>query len=261
VTNSDGIKVDIHEGVATIAFNRPEVRNAIDDATRFALMSALERLRADPAVGALVLTGEGRAFCSGGDIKAMQQRATAPSGEMAFNGWSRQQQTHLAVLSLHRFPRPTIAAVNGPATGLGADMAISCDFVLAAKSASFAWNYVLRGLIPDGGGMYFLPRRVGLARAKELIFSGRKIDAEEALALQVADRITAPESLLDDARAWAKSISSGSRPALALAKSIMDQSFESRAEQIFDLGSQAQGICYTTKEHHQSIAAFLKGQR
>lgn len=259
--NPSRIRLDIHEGVAVITLNRPEVRNAIDDGMRHELTTALELVRTDTAVGALVITGEGKAFCAGGDIKAMQQRATAPAGEIAFNGWSRQQQTHHAVLSLHRFPKPTIAAVNGSATGLGADIAMSCDFVMASRVASFAWSYVLRGLIPDGGGMYFLPRRVGLARAKELIFTGRKVDADEALALEIADRLASPEELLAQAQAWAQILGRGSRPALALGKAILNQSFESTAEQVFDLGSQAQGICYSTTEHREAITAFLEGKR
>jgi enoyl-CoA hydratase/carnithine racemase len=102
-------------------------------------------------------------------------------------------------------PKPTFAAVNGSAAGLGADMALSCDFVIASENASFAWSYIKRGLIPDGGGMYFLPRRVGLARAKELVFGGRQVDAAEALALGIADRVSTPEALLADAHAGPRS--------------------------------------------------------
>src|SRR5690606_28191269 len=108
------------------------------------------------------------------------------------------------VTLLHTMPKPTIAAVNGAASGLGADTAISCDFVLASETASFTWSYINRGLIPDGGGMYFLPRRIGLPKAKDLIFSGRKVDASEALALGIADRIVSPEDLLGAAWRWAE---------------------------------------------------------
>jgi len=176
---------------------------------------------------------------------------------VAFNGWQRQQRTHQAVTTLHAFGKPTIAAVNGAATGLGADMALCCDFVLAAESATFAMTYILRGLIPDGGGMYFLPRRVGLARAKELFFTGRKVLAHEAMQLGMVDRICPPDELIEVACAWATELSQGSPAALALTKSILDQSFEHGAEEIFALGSQAQAICYTTVEHRESVAAFM----
>jgi enoyl-CoA hydratase/carnithine racemase len=181
----------------------------------------------------------------------------APAGEVGFNGWTRQQRVHHSIALLHTVPKPVIAAVNGSANGLGADMALACDFVLASEEASFAWSYIKRGLIPDGGGMYFLPRRVGLSRAKQLIFTGRKVDAAEALQLGIADRLSTPGALLADAQAWARELSQGSAAALALGKSIIDQSFELPAEQVFAQGSQAQGICYTTQEHRDAVLAFL----
>ena len=262
MTTASLIDLQLEHGVATLALNRPEVRNALDDSMRNLLIEALDQAAADQGVKALVLTGNGKAFCAGGDIRAMQQRARAPAAEVAYNGWARQQRTHQAVSRLHAFPKPTIAAVNGAATGLGADLALCCDFVIASSAASFAWSYVLRGLIPDGGGLYFLPRRVGLVRAKELIFSGRTVQADEALQLGVADRLASPEALLADARAWAAELGRGAGAALALSKSILDKTFELGAEEVFAQGSQAQAICYTTAEHQAAIAAFLeKGKR
>jgi enoyl-CoA hydratase/carnithine racemase len=152
----------------------------------------LSHIAQDRSIRALIVTGSGKGFCAGGDISGMQKRMQAPTGEIAFNGWSRQQGVHHAVSLLYTMPKPTIAAVNGSSAGLGADMALSCDFVIASEEASFAWTYINRGLIPDGGGMYFLPRRVGLSRAKELVFTGRRVDAREALQLGIADRISAP---------------------------------------------------------------------
>jgi enoyl-CoA hydratase/carnithine racemase len=222
------------------------------------LIAILDRLSRDDAVRALVLTGNGEAFCAGGDIKAMRERLQADPGKIGFNGWQRQQRTHHAVTTLHAFGKPTIAAVNGAATGLGCDLALCCDFVLASEAATFAMTYILRGLIPDGGGMYFLPRRVGLARAKELFFTGRKLLAHEALQMGMIDRICPPDELIELACAWATELSQGSPAALALTKSILDQSFEHGAEQVFALGSQAQAICYTTAEHRDSVAAFLE---
>lgn len=254
---SGDIEVRIADGIAVVALNRPKVRNAINDEMRVELIAMLDRLARDDAVRALVLTGNGEAFCAGGDIKSMQARLQADPGKVAFNGWQRQQRTHQAVTTLHAFGKPTIAAVNGAATGLGADMALCCDFVLASESATFAMTYILRGLIPDGGGMYFLPRRVGLARAKELFFTGRKVLAHEAMQLGMVDRICPPDELIEVACTWATELSQGSPAALALTKSILDQSFEHGAEEIFALGSQAQAICYTTAEHRESVAAFL----
>lgn len=255
--STEKIEYQNHDGIVCLHLNRPEARNAIDDSMRAVLLSEVERAGADRAVRAVILTGNGAAFCAGGDIRAMRERMKAPLEEVAFNGWFRQQQTHKLLTTIHGLPKPVISAVNGPCTGLGADLAMACDFVIAAPQATFAWNYVLRGLIPDGGGMYFLPRRIGMAKAKELIFSGRTLDADEAQALGIADRSTEPASLVDDAIAWARSLTSGSAPALALAKSILNQSLESSMEQVFQLGSQAQGICYATREHRDAVTRFL----
>jgi len=258
-TTTSLIELKVEAGIAVLTLNRPEKRNAISDATRSELIAALEQAAGDATIRALVLTGNGKGFCAGGDVAGMQRRMDAPAGAVGFNGWTRQQRVHHSIALLHTMPKPVIAAVNGSANGLGADMALACDFVIASEEASFAWSYIKRGLIPDGGGMYFLPRRVGLSRAKQLIFTGRKVEAAEALALGIADRVSPHHALLDDARAWAVELSQGSAAALALGKSIIDQSFELPAEQVFAQGSQAQGICYTTQEHRDAVLAFLNG--
>lgn len=252
------VEVQVNAGVATVALNRPDKRNAMSDEMRAELIQALERIAADKAVRAMVLTGNGKGFCAGGDVSGMERRLKAPQGEVGFNGWARQQRVHHCVSLLHTMPKPTIAAVNGAASGLGADTALCCDFIVASPAATFSWSYIKRGLIPDGGGMYFLPRRVGLARAKELIFSGRTIDSQEALKLGIADRMAKAETLLDEARAWAAELSQGSATALALGKTILNQSYELTSHDVFGQGSQAQGICYTSSEHRESVLAFLE---
>jgi enoyl-CoA hydratase/carnithine racemase len=253
----DLIQVSINAGIATIALNRPEKRNALSDDMRAQLIDELEKAGADRKVRAVVLTGNGRGFCAGGDVAGMERRLQAPPGEVAFNGWSRQQRVHQCIALLHTMPKPTIAAVNGAATGLGADTALACDFVVASSTATFSWSYIKRGLIPDGGGMYLLPRRVGLSRAKELIFGGRVVAADEALRLGIADRVAEPDQLLGSAQAWAGELSQGSATALALGKTILNQSFELTAEAVFSRGSQAQGMCYTSDEHREAVMAFL----
>ncbi len=251
------VEVQIDAGIATLALNRPEKRNAMNDAMRSEFIAALEHVAADRGVHAVVLTGNGKGFCSVGDVAGMEQRLKAPQGEVAFNGWSRQQRVHHCAMLLHTMPKPTIAAVNGAAAGLGVDTALCCDFIVASTAATFAWSYIKRGLIPDGGGMYFLPRRVGLVRAKELIFSGRRVLPDEALEIGMIDRICEPGTLITDSVAWARELSQGGAPALALAKTILNETFEHSAADIFQMGSQAQGICYTTTEHRASVQAFL----
>lgn len=252
------IDLTVQTGIATITFNRPDKRNAFSDDMRSEFIHALEHVTADKAIRALVLTGAGKGFCAGGDIAGMERRMSAPTGEIGFNGWHRQQRVHHTQTLLHSMPKPTIAAVNGAASGLGADTALACDFIIGSEYANFTWSYINRGIIPDGGGMYFLPRRVSLSMAKQLIFTGRRVDADEALALGIMDRKASSDTLVADAQAWAAELSQGSATALALGKSILNESYESTAHQVFAQGSQAQGICYTSSEHRASVLAFLE---
>jgi enoyl-CoA hydratase/carnithine racemase len=251
------VEFSISESVAVLTLNRPEVRNAINDAMRGELLAAIDRAAVDDAIAALVLTGNGKSFCSGGDISGMRERLKAPPGKVALNGWRRQKQIHRAVGALHGLPKPTIAAVNGAAAGLGCDLALACDFIVAAEDAAFTMSFVKRGLVSDGGGMYFLPRRVGLASAKEMIFTGRTVGPEEALTIGLADRVAPKAALVADAVAWARELSAGSPVSIALAKAILDRTFESTEEEVFALGREAQAICYTTDEHRASLEAFL----
>src|ERR1700730_8090128 len=221
---TDGpVELTIDRSVAVAAFNRPEVRNAIDEATRAALGEILERGAVDDGIRAVVLTGKGTAFCAGGDISAMRQRLGEPPGTLGGKGWLRQRRLHGMIGALHALEKPTIAAVNGAAAGLGMDLALCCDFIVASEQAFFTMSYLQRGLIPDGGGLYFLPRRVGLPRAKELIFSARRVLGDEALQFGLADRVVPADTLLSAATEWAAELGSGNSTALALSKSILDQ--------------------------------------
>ena len=251
------IQLQVTDAVATITLNRPDKRNAMSDDMRAEFIDALEHVAADKGIRALVLTGAGKGFCAGGDISRMLKRMNAPVGEVGFNGWHRQQRVHHTQALLHTMPKPVVAAVNGAASGLGADTALACDFIIASEWSSFTWSYIHRGIIPDGGGMYFLPRRVGLAKAKELIFTGRQVKVDEAVSLGIVDRKVSAETLLADAQAWAVELSKASPTALALTKTILNQSFELSSQAVFAQGSQAQGICYTSSEHRASVEAFL----
>ena len=152
--------------MATVTLNRPEVRNAIDDAMRVELIAVLDRLGNDDAIRAIVITGKGKAFCAGGDIAGMQERLAAPPGEIAFNGWRRQKRTHQGIAVLHGLGKPTIAAVNGPAMGLGCDMALCCDFIMASEAAVFGMSFILRGLV-SGRRRPLLPAAPGRAAARQ----------------------------------------------------------------------------------------------
>lgn len=244
--------------VATVSFNRPESRNAIDDATRAALTEAYAKLAGDADVRVIILTGTGSAFCAGGDVKAMRGRLAAVPGKMSIDGWRRQRRTAALVAAVHDAPVVTIAAVNGPAMGLGMDLALACDFIVAAPEARFGAAFVRMGLIPDGGSMYFLPRRIGLQRAKELMYSGRAVDAQEAMRIGLVDRLAPAGGLAQETAAFAAQFTENSGSAIALMKSIVDRTFESSLADVAQLGGQAQAIAYTTDEHRASVEAFLR---
>jgi enoyl-CoA hydratase/carnithine racemase len=256
-TQPEFITLSQTDGICTITLNRPDLRNAINDQMRAELIAAFAAADTDASVRAIIMTGAGKGFCSGGDIGGMRARLDAPAGEVAFNGWKRQKSTHRGVAAIHGVSKPVIAAVNGAAFGLGLDMALACDFIIAAEGAKMSMSFLKRGLVSDGGGMYFLPRRVGLARAKELIFTARIVEPTEALAIGLIDRVSAPETLLADAHAWAKELTIGSATSIALTKEIMDKTFERSDEEIFAMGREAQAVCYTTAEHRKSVEDFL----
>jgi enoyl-CoA hydratase/carnithine racemase len=247
--------------VATLRLNRPRVRNAIDDALREDLLAAIETINVDDAIRVVIITGQGTAFCSGGDISAMRERLNTSPGRVASNGWKRIRSTERLINALHDCDKITIAAVNGPASGFGMDLALSCDFVIASAGAIFSMSYVLRGLVPDGGGMYFLPRRVGLARAKDLIFTGRRVLADEALSMGIADRVAAAEDLELSAAAWAVELAKSPPTAVSLAKAIVNRTFELDAKDVFALSAEAMALCYTTDEHRDSVAEFLDASK
>jgi 2-(1,2-epoxy-1,2-dihydrophenyl)acetyl-CoA isomerase len=257
IPSAEFIETEVRGNAAIIRLNRPDVRNAINDQMRQELITAFEWVDKTSEIRAIILTGAGKGFCSGGDIGGMRERLDAPQGEVAYNGWKRQKQTHRGVAVIHGCTKPVIAAMNGAAFGLGLDMAMACDFIVVADGAKMSMSFLKRGLVSDGGGMYFLPRRVGLSRAKELILSGRVVESDEALALGLVDRVAAPKKLLDTCIAWAAELTQGSAAAVALTKAILDKTFESSDEEVFAQGRQAQAICYTTKEHRASVESFL----
>lgn len=251
------LHVDDHVGVLTL--NRPRVRNAIDGQMREELRRALDHIVADESIRGVVLTGAGSAFCSGGDIRGMQERLEQGQ-RVAEQGWRRQRELHETLGRLYHLDRPTVAAVNGAAYGLGLDLALTCDFVFAVDTATLCASFILRGLVPDGGGLFYLPRRVGVARAKELIFSGRAVQADEALRIGLADRVLPAAELVDTAVAWLRELAQQPRTAQALAKSILNRSLELSLEEVNALGSQAQALCYASPDHQDAVRAFLDGR-
>jgi len=262
MTNSAyaNIILDRHGDVAVLTLNRPQVRNAVNDTMREELLRALQTVRSDEAVRALVLTGAGTAFCAGGDIAAMRERLEWPEGYRAYGTWLRQTRAMDSLEAIMSVDKPVVAVLNGAAAGVGCDMALACDVILASTEASLSFSYLARGLVPDGA-LYFLPRRVGLSKAKTLIYTGQRIDAAKALGMGLVDRLASAHEALEEGIVWARSLGESSGPAFALSKSILNQSLDSNAPQIFDLARHAQAICATSQAHRDAVKAFLNKGR
>jgi enoyl-CoA hydratase/carnithine racemase len=196
-------------------------------------------------------------FCAGGDIRGMQERLDqgARAGEI---GWRRQREFHETLTKLYNLDKPTVAAVNGAAMGLGLDLALTCDFVFLAQDAQVASNFVRRGLVSDGGGLFHLPRRVGIAKAKELLFSGRSISADEALSIGLADRVLPKGDLFDISAALLREFAQNPATAQAMMKNIVNRTLELSFEQLNMLASEAQAYCYSSADHQESVRAFLE---
>lgn len=250
------IQVETDGEVGIVRLNRPRVRNAVDEQMRHELREVLDHISADESIRGVVLTGAETAFCAGGDIRGMQERLDQ-GARAAEIGWRRQRALHETLTRLYHLDRPTLAAVNGAAYGLGLDLALTCDFVWAADTASMSSSFIKRGLIPDGGGLFHLPRRVGLSRAKELVISGRAIDPEEALAIGLVDRVMAADELVSAAVDWIRELAARPGTAVGLAKGVLNRSLELTLEEVNTLGSQAQAICYSSPDHQNLVRDFL----
>ncbi|WUA29887.1 enoyl-CoA hydratase-related protein [Streptomyces canus] len=241
--------------VSYITLNRPEVLNALTPGQRDLLVELLARASADPDVRAVVLTGTGRGFCAGADLRGASGAGERVAGDVARTLRLGAQRLIAAVLDCEK---PVIAAVNGTAAGLGAHLAFACDLVLAAESAKFIEVFVRRGLVPDGGGAYLLPRLIGPQRAKELMFFGEALTAREAERLGLVNRVLEDEELTKTAREWAERLATGPTRALALTKQLVNASLDTDRAAAFAAEAAAQEINMTTQDAQEGVASFVE---
>ncbi|WP_423460273.1 enoyl-CoA hydratase/isomerase family protein [Ottowia sp. VDI28] len=236
-------------GLAVITLNRPEVHNAVDEDLRTQLGSVMARAAADPEIGAVVLTGAGsRAFCAGMDLREF---AAASVSVIA-----RRRQRRARANPLADFPKPLIAAVNGAALGLGLELILQCDIVIAAANASFALAEVRRGIIPGNGGTQRLARRIGQGRAMELILTGRTVDAASALAYGLVEYVVPAEELLPRAEALAREILANAPVAVQLAREAVRRGFELPLAEGLRLEDDLVGITFGTEDAREGPLAF-----
>lgn len=244
--------------VSWITLNRPAAMNAITHHQREHLISLLTAASADPTLRAVVITATGKGFCAGADLRAAGVPASGGdrvAGDIARTIRLGAQRLIAAVLDCEK---PVIAAVNGTAAGIGAHLAFACDLVLAAESAKFIEVFVRRGLVPDGGGAYLLPRLIGPQRAKELMFFGDSVPAAEAQRMGLVNRVVPDAELTDTARAWAERLASGPTRSIALAKQLVNASLDIDRATAFAAEATAQEINMTTSDANEGVASFVE---
>jgi len=240
------------DGIAWVTMNRPEVLNALDPELLRDLVQTLSEVGRDGEVRAVVLTGAGRAFSAGGDVKVQKQSLDMPLPSRL----ERATMVQGIAREITGMEKPVIAAVNGPAMGAACDMALACDMRIASESASFGELFIRRGLVPDTGAMFFLPRLVGLARAKELVFTGDIIDAREAERIGLVNRVVPAERLESETLQLAGRLASGPTKAIGLAKKVINKSLATDLETSLDYALHALALCYQTEDHAEAARAF-----
>lgn len=243
------------DGVLILTLNRPEALNAFTVEMKDGLRAALKDAARDRETRVLILTGAGRAFSAGQDLKERQAPGAADLGT------ELRARYNPIVLAMRMLEKPIIGAVNGVAAGAGASVAFACDIVLAADSASFLEAFGRVGLVPDTGATWFLPRLIGYARAAEMVFTAEPVDAVTAERIGLVNRVVPADQLIEEARAMAAKLAAASPLALALAKRALNRALESGLEDTLEYEAQLQSIAGRSKDHAEGVAAFVEKRR
>ncbi len=246
------LKLEIAEGIAFITLNRPEVYNAFDDELSYELQDALKESEKNKDVRVLVLSGEGKAFCSGQDLKAV-------SGEekRSFKD-SLSKRYNPIIRSMRNMPKPIIAKLNGVAAGAGCSLALASDFIIAAEAASLIEVFVNIGLVLDSGSSFFLPRLVGYSKAFEISTLGTKIKAQEALELGLVNRVVKNEDLDNETLELAKHYAKAPTKAIGLMKKMLNKSYSFSLDEALEYEMYCQEIAGSTHDYKEGVQAFLE---
>lgn len=252
------------DGVATITLNRPERMNAFTDTMIREWAYALDDARRDRDMRAVIVTGAGRGFCAGADLRggsgvAEAARSDVPPAAADRRNWLRDG-VHMVPRAVQLLDKPYIAAVNGAAVGAGMDMASMADIRIASEQAKFAMSYVKVGLVPGDGGCYLLPRIVGLAKALELIWTGDFLDAQEALRIGYVSKVVPSDDLMTEATALARRLAEGPAVAMQLAKRLVYRGLEASWHEAFEQAGQAMAIAQSTEDAREGPRAFAESR-
>ncbi|HUG47215.1 MAG TPA: enoyl-CoA hydratase-related protein [Candidatus Limnocylindria bacterium] len=237
-------------GVLTVTLNRPEALNSFNVAMKEELLAALREAARDRLVRAVILTGAGRAFSAGQDLK---ERLAGDASDL---GTELRARYNPLILAMRRLEKPIIGAINGVAAGAGCSVALACDVRLASDQASFIEVFGRVGLVPDTGSSWLLPRLVGYARAAEMIFTTEPVDAATAERIGLVNRVVPADRLLEEAQALAARLASAAPLALALAKRALNRALESTLEEALEYEAQLQAVAGRSADHREGVAAF-----
>jgi enoyl-CoA hydratase/carnithine racemase len=250
---SDAVTLETHEGIATITLNRPDVRNALTSEVSAGILDALETIEGSDA-RCVVLQGAGDAFCAGGDVNAMTERV-GEDMDLAETVRGMNQTTGRTIARVAKFYLPTVAKIDGPAFGAGANLAIACDIQLASASARISFGFRQVGLAVDSGTSYLLPRIVGTNTAKELVFTGELVDAERAEELGLFNHVYA-DAFDERAEEFVEEIATGPTVALRNSKRLLEKGFETTLDAAIADEASAQAAVFETRDHREGVAAF-----
>ncbi len=251
--NYTTVKCTIEEdGIAVVTLNRPEILNVLSNTMCQEVTQLLKALEADKNVKAIILTGEGRAFCAGLDLSEIR---TGEGDTVSI--YRRMESANRLIVLLTEIMKPVVAAVNGVATASGMNLCLACDLVVASRNAKFSQNFGHVGLIPDVGGAYLLPRIAGVSKAKEIIFLDRELSAEEAQRLDIVTQLVEPEQVMDTARTLARKMAAGPSFAFSIAKKMLGKCEEMDITTALHMESLSQALLTNTEDHKKGMEAFF----
>ncbi|MCA9649615.1 MAG: enoyl-CoA hydratase/isomerase family protein [Myxococcales bacterium] len=251
------LRYERDEELAILTLDRPDARNAYSEAMVDGLIAALDAAEADHGVRGVVITGAGRAFHAGGDLKRMRDSSGMFQGGPVLLRRQYIDGIQRVPRRLAAFDKPVVAAINGAAIGAGLDLACMCDLRVAARGVKLGSTFVKVGLVPGDGGAYFLARTIGFPRALELILSARLVDTDEALAMGLVHAVVEPEALLDEAKARARMITANAPLAVRLAKRAAYRSWDLDVDTALELAASFQGMVQNTEDHQEAVDAIL----
>jgi 2-(1,2-epoxy-1,2-dihydrophenyl)acetyl-CoA isomerase len=246
------LRVEVADHVATLTLDRPDALNSLTIALKKELLATFRRLGRDREVRAIVLTGAGRAFCAGQDLRERLEPDVVPLAT------ELRERYNPLILAMRTIEKPIVGAINGVAAGAGASIAFACDIRIAAEGASFVLAFGRIGLVPDSGATWFLPRLIGPAKAAQLALTGESLLAADAERFGLVAKVVPAASLLEEALALAGRLASGAPRAIALTKRALNRSWDATLEQSLEYEAWLQGIAGATDDHREGLAAFVE---